>query len=104
MLLAATDLVQEIVDLVAGRAELDLGIDDPGRADQLFCNASRMAQLVRSRRRGDEHHLRHLLDELVEAKRSVVQRRRESEAVVDKRLFARPVTLVHTADLRDSLV
>ena len=55
-------------------------------------------------RRRDEHHLRHLLEELVEAQRPVVERRREPEAEVDERLLARAVALVHAADLRHGLV
>ena len=46
----------------------------------------------------------HLLHELVEAQRPVVQRRRQPEAEVDERLLARAVALVHPADLRDGLV
>ena len=55
-------------------------------------------------RRRDEHELRHLAEELVEAERPVVERRREPEAVVDERLLARAVALVHAADLRHGLV
>ncbi len=44
------------------------------------------------------------LEELVEAQRPVVERRREAEAVVDERLLARAVALVHPADLRHRLV
>ena len=51
-----------------------------------------------------KHHLRHLLEELVEAQRPVVERGRQAEAEVDERLLARPVALVHAADLRDGLV
>ncbi len=103
-LLAAADLVQQVVDLVLRRAQLDLGIDDPGRADQLLGDRVRVPELERARRRGHEHHLRHLLQELVEAQRPVVERRGQAEAEVDERLLARAVALVHAADLRDRLV
>src|SRR5438105_3861414 len=93
-LLAPADLVQQVVDLVPRRAQLDLRVDEEGRADQLLGDASRVAQLVRPRRRGDEHQLRHLLEELVEAERPVVERRREPEAVLDERLLPRPAALV----------
>jgi hypothetical protein len=56
------------------------------------------------RRRRDEHELRHLAQELVEAERPVVERRREPEAEVDERLLARAVALVHAAELRHGLV
>ena len=48
--------------------------------------------------------LRHQLEELVEAQRPVVERRRQPEAVLDERLLARAVALVHAADLRHRLV
>ena len=66
--------------------------------------ARRLPQLPRARRRRDEHELRHLREELVEAERPVVERRREAEAEVDERLLARAVALVHAADLRHGLV
>ena len=102
--LATTDLGEQVVDLVLRRAQLDLRIDDPCRADQLLGDDLRVAELVRPRRRRDEHHLPHLAEELVEAQRAVVERRRKPEAVVDERLLARAVALVHPADLRDRLV
>ncbi len=55
-------------------------------------------------RGGDEHELRHLGQELVEAQRPVVERRGKPEPEVDQRLLARAVALVHAADLRDRLV
>ena len=45
-----------------------------------------------------------MLEELVEAERPVVERRREPEAVLDQRLLARAVALVHAADLRHGLM
>ncbi len=103
-LLAAADLAEQVVDLVLRRPELDLGVDDPGRADQLLRDDLRVTELVRARRRRDEHHLTHLAEELVEAERAVVERGREPEAVVDERLLPRAVALVHPADLRHRLV
>ena len=57
-----------------------------------------------ARRRRHEHELRHLAEELVEAQRPVVERGRQPEAVLDERLLARAVALVHAADLRNGLV
>jgi len=103
-LLATPDLVQQIVDLVVRRAQLNLRIDDTGRPDQLLGHARGMAPLERPRRRRDEHELRHLLEELVEAKRPVVERRRQPEPVIHECLLAGAVAFVHAADLRDGLV
>ena len=73
---------------------------------RISCSATtgRVAQLPRAGRRRDEHDLVHLLEELVEAQRPVVERRRQPEAEVDERLLARAVALVHAADLRHGLV
>ena len=76
----------------------------PGRADQLLGDDGRVAQLVRAGRRRDEDRLPDPLQELVEAQRPVVERRRQPEAEVDERLLARAVALVHAADLRHRLV
>ena len=103
-LFAAADLVQQVVDLVARLAQLDLRVDQEGRADQLFADDRRVAQLERAGRRRHEHELRNLPEELVEAQRPVVECRRQTEAVVDERLLARAVAFVHPADLRDGLV
>ncbi len=42
-LLAAADLVQQVVDLVLRRPQLDLGVDDPGRAHELLGDLGRVA-------------------------------------------------------------
>ena len=72
----------------------------------MICSTTRRGhpQLVRSGRRRDEDRLRHALHELVEPQRPVVHRERQPEAVVDERLLARAVALVHPADLRHRLV
>ena len=100
----ALDLVHQVVDLVARLAHLDLGVDDPGRADDLLHGASGLGLLEGSGGSGDHHQLLDALEELVELQRPVVDRRRQPEAVVDQRLLARAVTLVHAADLGNRLV
>ena len=103
-LLAVADLVEEVVDLVPCRAQLHLGVDDAGRADQLLRDDLRARELERAGCRGDEHELVHLPQELVEPQRAVVERRRQAEAEVDERLLARAVAFVHPAELRHRLV
>src|SRR5215211_3904659 len=103
-LLAPSDLVQEVVDLVLRRAELDLRVDDPRGTNELLGGSRGMAELERPRRRRDEDQLRHLRQELVEAERPIVQRRRQPEAEVDQRLLARAIPFVHAPDLRHRLV
>ena len=101
---ALADLVHEVVDLVARLAHLDGRVDDARRADDLLDDALGVRALVLARRRRDEHDLRRDRQELVERLRPVVQRARQPEAVVDERLLARAVALVHAADLRHGLV
>ena len=83
----STVVAEQVVDLVLGRAEVDVWVDDAGRPDQLLGRHRRVAELEGPRRRGDEHHLRHLLQELIEAQRPIVERRRKTETVVDERLL-----------------
>ena len=79
-LLTAADLVEEIVDLVLRRA--------PGRprgrrspsAGSAAPTRVTSCGLERPRRRGDEHELVPAVEELVEAQRSVVERRRSRRA------------------------
>ena len=40
------DLLQQVVDLALGRPDLDLRVDQPGRADDLLDDLRRLAQLV----------------------------------------------------------
>ena len=101
---AHLDLRQHVVDLRAHRPQLDLRVDEPGRAHELLDDLSGALQLVRPGRRRDEDHLRRELLPLVEAQRPVVERRRQAEAVLDQRLLARAIAAVHRADLRDRLV
>ena len=97
---ALGDLRHEVVDLVRRRPHVDLGVHEPGRPHHLLDDLLLMRRLVRRRCRRHEHGLRHQRLELVEAKRTVVERARQPEAVVDEVLLAGPVAAVHAADLR----
>src|SRR5438094_1342558 len=101
---ARADLVHQVVDLVARLAHVDTRIDDAGRAHDLLDDAPRAPALVLAGRRRDVDELVGDRHELVERLRPVVQRARQPEAVVDQRLLARAVALVHAADLRHGLV
>ena len=52
----------------------------------------------------DEDHLRRERFPLLELQRTVVERRRQAEPVLDQRFLARAVALVHGAELRNGLV
>ena len=76
-----------------------MGVDQPGRPDDLLHHLRAHAELVRPRGRGDEHDLGHERVELVERERTVVVRRREPKPEVHEILLARPVPLVHPPHL-----
>ena len=97
-------LAHQVVDLVARRADVDLRVDDPGRAHDLLDDAP---ERVRSNSPGVAETSTICgvtVQELLEGLRAVVERARQAEAVFDERLLARAVALVHAADLRDRLV
>ena len=98
---ARVDLRQHVVDLRAGRPNLDVGIDETRRAHDLLHGLVRVRVLVRARRRRDEDRLRRDLLVLVERQRPIVERRRQAEAVLDERFLARAIAFVHAADLRN---
>jgi hypothetical protein len=102
---ARADLAEEVVDLVAHRPDLDLGIEQSGRAqDLLHDHAARLLQLVLGRGGRHEDELAHARLPLVEAERAVVDRAGQAEAVFDQVLLARAVAAEHRLDLRDGLV
>ena len=101
---AGPDLVHQIVDLVARLAHVHVGVDDPGRTHDLLDDPARVAALVLARRGRHEHELGRDREELLERLGTVVERAGQAEPVVDERLLAGAVALVHAADLRHGLV
>src|SRR5260221_6256288 len=98
---AEVDLREEVVDLPVGRPDVDLRIDQAGRADDLFDQDRRALQLVRSRCRRYEDRLVQPVLELLERERAVVEGAREAEAVLDEDVLAGLVAEEHAAGLRD---
>ena len=98
------DFVHQVVDLVLRLADLDVGVDDPGRSHDLLDDPGRFGFLEVARRRRDHHQPVDPGEELVELERPVVDRRGQAEAEVDQGRLARAVALEHAADLRDRLV
>ncbi len=97
---AGADLPVQVVDLALARPDVNLRIDQPGRPDHLLGHAVGQRQLQPSRRGGNEQHAADHRLELVVGEGTVVERRRQAEAVLHQRLLARAVTLEHAADLR----
>ena len=89
--------------LVVG-PDVDLGVDEAGRADDLLDDVLGRAPLEVARRGRDEDQLADPLEELGQLQRPVVERRRQPEAGVDQRQLARAVALVHAAELAHRVV
>jgi hypothetical protein len=84
----AADLLEQVINLIAGGANLNLRIEQPRRTDDLFDHyTGALVQLVLPGRGADVDDLVDQLFELLKAQRSVLQRRRESEAVLDQGLL-----------------
>ena len=97
---AGSDLVEKVVYLPVGGLDVDYRVGKPGRADDLLDHPLGMFVFIRPRRGG---YVNGLVDhplELAELQRAVVERGRQAEAVLDERLFARAVAVVHAANLR----
>src|SRR5439155_12376732 len=98
---AGADLREQVIDLTVRRTDLDLGIDESRRPDDLLDRPRRVLAFVRTRRRRDEDRLVETRLELVEGERTVVERAGQAEAVLDEDLLARAVAAVHAANLRE---
>ncbi len=95
------ELGEQVVDLVPGRAHGDPRIHEAGRPDHLLGErVGGELELVGPGGRGDVDRLTGAPRELVERERSVVERGGHPEPVLDERLLARAVAVVHAADLR----
>ena len=95
------DLGEEIVDLGLRGSHFQYRVDQPGRAHDLLHHLSRMLLFVIGGRGRNKDGLWQQSLEFIEAQRTIVERGRESETVVDEIFLSRPVAAVHSTDLRD---
>ena len=95
------NLRNQIVDLSLYRTNVDFRIKQSGRTDNLLRPKQLMLFFIRSRRRRNEHHLIDPLFKFFKIQRSVIQRRRQTEAIIYKCLLPGTVTRIHTSNLRD---
>ncbi len=94
------DLAQQVVDLGAGRADLDHRVDQAGGADHLLGeDAAGALHLPLAGRGRDVDRLRPHRVPFLEAQRPVVQAGRQAEAVLGQRRLPAEVAPVHAADL-----
>ena len=83
------NFVEQVVDLGAGLAHLDFGIDETGRTNKLLDHqAGRVLELVVARRGRDVNHLARDPLPFLEIERAIVERGGQPEAELDQRLLA----------------
>mmetsp|Transcript_15032 Transcript_15032/g.35475 ORF Transcript_15032/g.35475 Transcript_15032/m.35475 type:complete len:655 (-) Transcript_15032:1504-3468(-) len=95
------DLLQHVVHLVGRRPHLDHGVDETGGPNDLLDHLAGVVLFILGRRGRHKDRLAHLALELRELQRPVVECRRQPEAVLHQRRLARPVAVVHAAELAD---
>ena len=93
-------LIEQVVDLPLGGLDLYQRVEQSGRADDLLDDLLAVFVFIRAGRGGHIDGLVHMVFELAEVERAVVQRRRQPKAELHKRLFAGLVAAVHPAYLR----
>src|SRR6185437_10941958 len=94
--------VDQIVDLALERLDGDFGIDEAGGADDLFGDAAAgPIEFLRAGRGADVNGLVLQRLKFLEGERAIVERAGEAEAVLDEDGFARAITFIHAADLRN---
>ena len=97
---ADIDLGHQIVELSLGGTHRDLGVEQAGGSDDLLRHDLTFFQLQVAGRRADEYRLVDVVIEFVKAQRPVVERRRQTKAVIHQTLLACAVAGVHAPDLR----
>ncbi len=85
---ADLDFLEQVPDLVFPRPDIDLRVEQAGRADDLFDDLFRMADFVRGRRRADIDDLVQLGLELLVIEWTVIAGARQAEAEVDQRVLS----------------
>ena len=93
------DLGKHIIDLRERRTNFHFRVHEPRRAHHLFNDLSAFFQFVCGRRCRHKDRAAHFALEFVKAKRSVVQRRRQTKPILHERFLSRAVASIHTAQL-----
>ena len=94
------DFGVEVVNLTGCGTDVDLGIEQTGRADNLLDNLTGMLHFIRRGRRADADELTDALLEFLKAQGAVVKGTRQAEAVGNECFLACAVAVVHGANLR----
>ena len=97
---ALANLVLKIVNLPTNRTNVDLGIEQTGRTNNLLNVVLANPQLVIARRGRNIDKLGYPCLKLIETKRAVIERRGQAKTVFHQRHLTRAITFVHAANLR----
>ena len=94
------DFRKQIIDLPVNRTHVNLRVDKTGRTDDLFDDSIAQTKFIIARRCRQIYRLADAFLEFRPFERSVIHRRRQTEAMFDQRAFATGIAFVHGADLR----
>ncbi len=94
-------LGDQVIYLTLNRSYKHLGIQKPRRPDDLLSPQKLMLRLISGRCGRNEQHLIDFTLKFIKTQRSVVQRRRQAEAVVHQRRLSGAIAVVHRSELRD---
>ena len=84
-----------------GRADEDFRVQKPGGANHLFDDLDALFAFKVAGRGADKYLLPDARVKLVKGQRTVIKRRRQPEAEIDKGFLSRTVAAVHPAHLRE---
>ena len=94
-------LSDEVVNLAFNRTHNHLGIEKAGRTNHLLRAQYLMLLLILRGRRRYAEYLIEMVLKFRKGKRTVIERRRKTETVVDERRFSGAVAVIHAANLRN---
>ena len=97
---ALANLVLKIVNLPTNRTNVDLGVEQTGRTNNLLNVVLANPQLIVARRGRNVDELGNPRLKLIKTKRAVIECRRQTKTMLHQRHLTRAVAFVHAADLR----
>src|SRR5262249_53059502 len=93
------DLLDQIIDLPLDWADLNLGIDETGRADDLLNHLRANAQLPFGGGGRDEDRVADFRPELFGRQRPIVPRARQAKTIINEGVLARSIAEIHALQL-----
>ena len=94
------NLFHQIIHLPIGRSHLDRRIEQSRRTNQLLRWFHTMREFIFTWCRRHINRLIDMLVKFIKPQRSVIQRTRQSKAMLHQHLFACPIAIIHATHLR----